>query len=72
MNNLPAICTALQDGGSCVDLLLTLRPEDNGLQLVRELGQVLNGTATGPLVHGEQRLYVPVDIDEFIRNAPVE
>ena len=81
MNNQPVICTALQHGGSCVDLLITLRdgnhgqPADNGPQLVKELGQILNGTATGPMQHnsdGEAQLYVQVDIDEFIANAPVE
>jgi len=74
-NNQPVICAALQDQGTCADLLLTLRPTDDGLELARELGKILNGTATGPLTHdsdGEPQIYIEVDIDEFIRNAPVE
>ena len=74
MNNEPVICTALQDGGSCVDLLMTLRLNiDDGPQLVRELGQILSGTATGPMQHNsDAQVYVQLDIDEFIANAPVE
>jgi hypothetical protein len=73
MNNQPVICTTWQDGGSCVDLLITLRDTDNGSQLVRELGQILNGRATGPLVHNSDApVYIEVDIEQFIRNAPVE
>jgi hypothetical protein len=71
MNNQPVICTALQDRGPCADLLITLRLTDNGPQLVRELGQILNGRSAGAMQHYSQ-VYIQVDIDEFIRNTPVE
>ena len=74
MNNQPVICTALEDGGPCADLLITLRPTDNGLELATELGQVLNGRSMGTIHHssGNSQVYIQVDIEEFIRNAPVE
>ena len=73
MNNQPVICTASQDDGPCVDLLMTLRDTDDGPQLVRELGEILSGTATGPMQHNsDAQVYIQLDIDEFIRNAPVE
>ena len=74
MNNQPVICTALEDGGPCADLLITLLPTDNGLELATELGQIFNGRSTGPMRHssGNSQVYIQVDIEEFIRNAPVE
>ncbi len=74
MNRQPVICTALQNGGPCADLLITLRPTDDGKELATELGQILNGRSTGPMRHssGNSQVYIQVDIDEFIRNAPVE
>jgi len=75
MNNQPVLCTALQDGGECEDLLITLRPEDYPQQLAQELGQILKGRSTGPLRHnsdGEQQVYIQVNIQEFIENAPVD
>jgi hypothetical protein len=43
MNNQPVICTTRQDGGPCDDLLITLRPTDNGQKLATELGEIFNG-----------------------------
>jgi hypothetical protein len=74
-NNQPVICTALQNGGPCADLLITLRDTDNPRQLTIELGQVLNGRSTGPMRHNSDPnspVYIEVDLEEFIRNAPVE
>ncbi|WP_354636112.1 COP23 domain-containing protein [Planktothricoides raciborskii] len=73
-NNQPAVCTALQDGGPCADLLITMRPSDDSRQFATELGEVLKGRSTGPMRHssGNSQVYIQVDIEEFIRNAPVE
>lgn len=43
MNGQPVICTAAAVGGDCQDLLITLKPEDDGLNIVKQLGEILNG-----------------------------
>ncbi len=71
----PVICTAKSNGGECQNLLLTLRPEDNGVQLVKTLAEVLQGRSAGPIRHtdnGNPQAYYQVNMDRFLNNAPVE
>lgn len=75
MNDQSVICTAQESGGSCADLLITLRPKDNPLALIEELANVLQGRSTGPIRHsseGAPQVYYQVDMDKFLRTAPVE
>ena len=43
MNRQPVICTAATVGGDCQDLLITLKPEDDGFNIAKQLGEILNG-----------------------------
>lgn len=73
-NGQPVICTATEQGGACQTMLMTLRAEDNPLQVLNQLRDVLGGRATGPVVHssGVPQAYYRVDIENFLRTAPVE
>ena len=74
MNGQPVICTAKEQGGQCQTVLMTLRAEDNSLQMLNQLKDVLGGRTTGPVVHssGASQTYYRVDIDKFLETAPVE
>lgn len=74
MNNQRVICTANEPGGTCVDLLVTLRPEDDSLAIVNHLKEIFNGRNVGPLKHsgGEPQVYFQMDLDYFLDTAPVE
>jgi hypothetical protein len=74
LNGQPVICTAKEQGGQCQTVLMTLRPEDNSLQILKQLQSVLGGRVTGPVVHssGTAQAYYQVDIENFLRTAPVE
>lgn len=74
VNGQRAICTAREEGGSCQDLLLTLRPEDNAMAVLRQLNDVLKGRAGATLRQSgqEDQVYIQVDIERFLRTAPVE
>jgi len=74
MNAQPVICTARETGGDCDTLLMTLRPEDDSLAILNQLKEVFNGRASGPVSHSSAtpQVYIEVDVDEFLRTAPVE
>ena len=74
MNGQPVICTASSEGGPCQTLLMTLRPKDNSLAILIDFKDNLNGRASGPIRHssGTPQVYYKIDIEEFLRNAPVE
>ncbi|MEC4895016.1 MAG: COP23 domain-containing protein [Oscillatoria sp. PMC 1051.18] len=75
MNNQPVICTALEFNGDCADLLFTLHPNDDGLAILQQLEDTLNGRAVGGLRQnssGDAQRYVEVDIEQFLDTAPVE
>ena len=74
INNQPVICTSNEPGGDCRTLLMTLRPEDNSLKVLNSLRQVLNGEQVGPVKHNADipQVYYKVDIENFLRTAPVE
>ena len=74
MNNQPVICTAKEPGGVCANLLMTLRPEDNSLKILDQFRQIFNGEQVGPVKHNAStpQVYYKIDIENFLRNAPVE
>jgi hypothetical protein len=71
MNNQSVICATREYGGSCQTLLFTLAKEEDGQKIVNELKDILNGYQVGPIKQTNQ-VFIQVDIDEFLRNAPVE
>lgn len=75
MNEQPVICTARSAGGNCDTLLFTLLPTDDGLKILKELQLVLRGTfAQAPLRQNTKKdqVYIQVDMEKFLRTAPVE
>jgi len=74
MNEQAVICTAREVGGNCDTLLFTLLRDDNALKILSELQAILAGSiAQNPLRQsGNKQVYIQVDIDEFLRTAPVE
>jgi len=72
MNGQSVICTATEPGGDCADLLLTLRPQDKPLVILEGLASIFRGRGTEPLRHISGQIYYPIDMQEFLRNAPVE
>ena len=74
MNGQRVICTAREERGSCQDLLLTLRPEDNAMAILRQFNDVLRGRAGATIRQSgqEDQVYIQVDIERFLRTAPVE
>ena len=74
INNQPVICTSNEPGGDCRTLLMTLRAEDNSLKVLNSLRQVLNGEQVGPVKHNADipQIYYKIDIENFLRTAPVE
>jgi hypothetical protein len=74
VNGQPVICTTTQYGGSCQTMLMTLRSGDNSFKILNELKDILGGRGTGPVVHssGAAQAYYQVDMDNFLRTAPVE
>jgi hypothetical protein len=74
MNNQPVICTTTEEGGTCQNLLMTLRPQDNSLKVLKEFEDILNGRGVGPVVHssGTPQRFVELNIQKFLDTAPVE
>ena len=70
-NGEKVICTAREEGGDCDTLLFTLLPTDDGLQILADLKAILRGRNVDVLYQDSQ-VYIEVDIDEFLRTAPVE
>lgn len=73
MNNQPVICTARGYGQPCHTLLLTLRPEDNSVEVLNHLRAIFNGQRVGPIKHSseEGQIYYRINIDKFLQEAPV-
>lgn len=73
-NGQSVICTSSQVGGECQTLLLTLLPEDDPLQTLEQLSDIFLGYASSPLQQSSEepiqevgdRIYVEVDIEEFL------
>jgi hypothetical protein len=74
MNKQPVICTANDYGGDCVNLLITLNPKEDSLQVLNELKEALLGRSIGPIIHnsGVPQIYYQIDLEQAIKNAPVE
>ncbi len=71
MNNQPVICTAKEYDEGCNTLLITLLPKDDSVKFLQQLRAIFNGTQETPPKHNNQR-YIEIDIEEFLKTAPVE
>ena len=68
MNGQPVICTALTVGEDCEDLLITLKPEDDGVNIVQKIGEIMNGSSIGDLSDESgvvSQVYMQLDIKQF-------
>ena len=74
MDNQRVICTAIEPGGACDTLLMTLRPEDDSVKVLNQLNQIFNGDQVGPVKQSSSipQIYYKADVEEFLRTAPVE
>ncbi len=74
VNGQSVICTANQKDGACDITLLTLRPQDDPLEILSDLKDILRGRGTGPIQHssGKHQVYYQIDIQKFLQTAPVE
>ncbi|WP_375501359.1 COP23 domain-containing protein [uncultured Nostoc sp.] len=74
VNNQAVICTAKKEDAACDTTLLTLRPQDDPLQILDDLKEILRGRATKPIEHSskQQPVYYKIDIKKFLQTAPVE
>ena len=75
MNEQPVICTAREAGGPCDTLLFTLLSKDDGKKTLKALELILAGSiAQHPLRQNtkEKQIYIQVDMEKFLRTAPVE
>lgn len=83
LNGQKAICAVRDLGADCNDntLLLTLRPEDEELQVLSQLNGILDGdVGSGPLEQstspkhpdGTDKVYIELNVERFLATAPVE
>jgi hypothetical protein len=68
INRQPVICTSDRQGGTCQDLLFTLKQTSNPSQTLQELMNV-RVRASGPLNETSEKIYV--DMGNFLETAPV-
>ena len=74
MNGQSVICTSDRMGGECQTLLLTILPKDDPLQTLEQLSDIFLGYASSPLQQSSaepiqevgDRIYVKVDVEEFL------
>lgn len=73
-NNQEVICTARQYRGACADTLLTLRPNDDSLEILTDLKDQLKGRGKEPIIHksGKKQVYYEINFQKFLQTAPVE
>ncbi len=74
MKKQPVICTAADYGGDCVNLLITLKPQEDSLKVLNQLKESLLGKQKGPVIHTSDtpQIYYEIDLEQAIKNAPVE
>jgi hypothetical protein len=74
MKKQPVICTADGYGGACVNLLITLNPQEDSLKVLNQLKDALLGKQIGPIINnsGVLQIYYEIDLEQAIKNAPVE
>ncbi len=73
INGQPVICTYRELNDKCDTLLMTLKPEDNSLQIVNNLKDQLNGYSVGPVKHSssDPQVFVQFDLEELLHNKPL-
>lgn len=73
-NNQEVICTARQERGTCADLLLTLRPGDDSLEILTAFKDQLKGRGGTIVEHssGKKQVYYKINFKKFLQTAPVE
>ncbi|MDJ0578704.1 COP23 domain-containing protein [Crocosphaera sp.] len=74
-NNQPVVCTAYEKGGKCVTTLMTLRPEDDPIEMAKKVSNGLKGRGGGIIHHsseGKSQQYYKINFDRFLRLTPVE
>jgi Circadian oscillating protein COP23 len=69
INDQNVICVAQEYGGPCKGLLLTLEPQDNPDEVLRNLMEI-RVNARGPITRGTGSTYI--DVEEFLDTAPVQ
>jgi hypothetical protein len=77
LNNQPVICAVKEYGTGCTDdnLLFTLKPEDDSFKAINELKKIFTGEIVGPRHESSDttpQVYVQIDIEKYLRTAPVE
>ena len=74
MRKKSVICTADDYGGDCVNLLITLNPQEDSLKILNQLKEALLGKQKGPVIHTSDtpQIYYEIDLEKAIENAPVE
>lgn len=60
MNGLPVVCSTDRDGGSCIDLIYTLKPGQNPATTLSQLLQARQGKS-GPISETSRRIYFNID-----------
>lgn len=73
MNSQPVVCVTSTNGGSCSQLLFTLKPGQNASRTLQQLFDIRQGAA-GPLYEGtggsNQAVYI--DVNNYLETAPVD
>lgn len=77
MNGQPVICTANLVGEDCNTLLITLKHQDNAQKTLEQLSDIFLGYASGAIVPSsgeitysdDNRMYIKVDIEEFLNKS---
>lgn len=74
MNGQPVICTAKEFQGDCADLLVTLKPNEDSLTVLNQLKDSLSGRGVGatPQSSGPRQVYIQIDLENALRNAPIQ
>lgn len=71
MNGHPIVCTAANRDGPCVALLFTLRPGDNGNEVVRQIFAIRDFATRRPVFFNEDnRRYI--DINVLLNLTPID
>jgi hypothetical protein len=69
INGMSVVCTSDREGGSCKNLLFTLKAGSNAGQTLRDLLNVRTH-ATGPLNQSESRVYI--NMSDYLQTAPLD
>ncbi|WP_442937431.1 COP23 domain-containing protein [Nostoc sp.] len=69
-----SLTAAKKEDAACDTTLLTLRPQDDPLQILDSLKDTLRGRATKPVEHStkQEPVYYKIHIKKFLQTAPVE